>query len=70
MQKLMSLVLSATMFAYMACGETPHKNTDNKTQIRQKKQKKFYLCRKKNKQNTDALEKCVRLCVCYYGVIL
>lgn len=30
MQKFMSLVLSATMFAYMACGETPKKNTDNK----------------------------------------
>lgn len=28
MQKLMSFVLSATMFAYMACGETPKKNTD------------------------------------------
>lgn len=30
MQKLMSFVLSATMFAYMACGETPKKNTENK----------------------------------------
>ena len=30
MQKFMSLVLSATMFAYMACGETLQKNTDNK----------------------------------------
>lgn len=29
MQKLMSLVLSATMFAYMACGETPQKNADS-----------------------------------------
>lgn len=29
MQKFMSLVLSATMFAYMACGETPQKNADN-----------------------------------------
>lgn len=28
MQKLMSFVLSATMFAYMACAETPQKNTD------------------------------------------
>lgn len=26
----MSFVLSATMFAYMACGETPKKNSDNK----------------------------------------
>lgn len=30
MQKLMSFVLSATMFAYMACGETPQKNTEDK----------------------------------------
>lgn len=29
MQKFMSLVLSATMFAYMACGETPQQNADN-----------------------------------------
>lgn len=29
MQKLMSFVLSATMFAYMACAETPQKNTGN-----------------------------------------
>lgn len=29
MQKFMSLVLSATMFAYMACAETPQKNTNN-----------------------------------------
>ncbi len=28
MQKLMSFVLSATMFAYMACGETLQKNAD------------------------------------------
>lgn len=28
MQKLMSFVLSATMFAYMACAETPQKNAD------------------------------------------
>ncbi|MDE5620297.1 MAG: hypothetical protein K2O29_11065 [Ruminococcus sp.] len=33
MQKFMSLVLSATMFAYMACGETLQKKADNKTQI-------------------------------------
>lgn len=29
MQKLMSFVLSATMFAYMACAETPQKNAGN-----------------------------------------
>ena len=29
MQKLMSFVLSATMFAYMACAETPQKNSEN-----------------------------------------
>lgn len=29
MQKLMSFVLSATMFAYMACAETPQKNAEN-----------------------------------------
>jgi len=28
MQKLMSFVLSATMFTYMACGETIQKNAD------------------------------------------
>lgn len=31
----MSLVLSATMFAYMACGETVQKNTDNKNSDKQ-----------------------------------
>ena len=35
MQKFMSLVLSATMFAYMACGETVQKNTDNKNSDKQ-----------------------------------
>ncbi len=31
MQQFMSLVLSAAMFAYMACGEAPQKNENNKT---------------------------------------
>lgn len=35
MQKFMSLVLSATMFAYMACGETVQKSTNNKNSDKQ-----------------------------------
>lgn len=31
----MSLVLSATMFAYMACGETVQKSTNNKNSDKQ-----------------------------------